>query len=81
MNPQVALLILKVLGIVGAGLKLAPELKQRKDEYIAQIEAMVQEGRGPTQDEIGALLAEGEALSAAISEERDTRYSRTDFVD
>ncbi len=73
MSPEVALLILKVLSIVGAGQKLAPELKRKQAEYIAQIELMVREGRGPSDAELNALIAEGDELTAAIVAARDAR--------
>lgn len=68
MSPEVALLILKVLDILGAGLKLAPELRGRKAAYLEQIESMIREGRGPSDDEISALLDEGDELTAQIRE-------------
>ncbi len=82
MSPEVALLILKVLSILGAGLKLAPELRARKDAYILQIETMIREDRGPSDEEIDTLLAEGDELSEMIRETHNRRLMHPDeFAD
>ena len=78
MSPEVALLILKVLNILGAGLRLAPELRARKAEYVAQIETMIREDRGPSDDEIGALLEEGDEISRMISEALERKQESRD---
>lgn len=66
MNPQVVLLLLKTIDIVSAGLKLLPELLERKDRYIEQIKKMIEEDRGPSDDEMDALLKEGDDLTELI---------------
>ena len=68
MNPKVLVLILKVLQVFGAALKLAPELQRRKAAYLKQIEQMIAEGRGPSDEEVDALLAEGDEITAALEE-------------
>lgn len=70
---EVALLILKILGVVIAGTKLAPELRRRKEEYIAKIEVMIKEGRGPTEEELTALLTESDDLTLALRAQRTAR--------
>lgn len=66
MTPETALLILKVLGVVSAGLRLAPELQRQRDLYISQIEEMIRAGRDPSGVEFDALIAEGDMLTASI---------------
>ena len=72
-SPEVALLIIKLLDIVAAGVRLAPELRRRKEEYVRQIEVMIQEERGPTNEEFDRLLAESKQLTDAIKAEKDRR--------
>lgn len=66
MTPETALLILKVLEILSAGLRLAPELDRQRSIYLEQIEQMIRDERGPNPEEFKALLAEGDALTAEI---------------
>jgi len=73
MNPQVALLVLKVLDIVIAGVRLAPEIRRKKELYITQIELMIREDRGPTDAEMDALLAEGDVLTEALIAARNAK--------
>jgi hypothetical protein len=70
---EVALLILKVLGFAIAAMKLTPDLRRRKEAYIAQIEVMVKEGRGPTEEELAALMSESDDLTLAIRAQRTAR--------
>ena len=66
MDPAIALLILKLIDLVAAGLELAPELLARKAKYVSQIETMIREGRGPTDAEMDELLKESEDITAAV---------------
>lgn len=81
MNPQLALLIIKLLDIVAAGVRLAPDLRRRKDEYVRQIEKMIEEDRGPTDAELDVLLRESEQLTMAIKAEKIIRDHRDDTAD
>lgn len=73
MDPAVALLIIKLIDLVAAGVELAPELLARKDAYIAKIEAMIREGRGPTDEEMDELLNESSEITAAVIAQRNFR--------
>jgi hypothetical protein len=73
MDPAIALLMLRLIDLVAAGLELAPELIARKAEYVAKIEAMLAEDRGPNDEEMDELLAESAALTAAVAAALDAR--------
>ena len=66
MDPAIALLMLRLIDLVAAGLELAPELLARKARYVADIENMIREGRGPNDEEMDALLLESENITRAI---------------
>lgn len=66
MDPAIALLILKVVDLIAAGLELAPELLARKEEYVRKIEAMIAEGRGPSVEEMDELMSEGDDITSRI---------------
>lgn len=73
MSPGVALIILKLIDLLAAGLKLTPELRRQKETYISQIRKMIEEDRGPTDEELEALIAEGDYLTNLIRAERVAR--------
>ena len=73
MDPAIVLLILRLIDLVAAGLELAPELFARKAKYVAQIEAMIREGRGPSDAEMDELLAESASITEAIKAARTSR--------
>ncbi|MEE8551588.1 MAG: hypothetical protein V3T08_10085 [Gemmatimonadota bacterium] len=81
MSPEVALLVIKLLDVVAAGVRLAPDILRRKDEYVRQIEAMIREDRGPTNAELNALLRESDQLTQAIKAEKVLRAHRNDTAD
>lgn len=81
MDPQTALLFLRLLDLVAAAVELAPDLLARKEAYVAQIEVMIREGRGPTDAEMDALLAEGDDITTAIRAERAARRARAGATD
>ncbi len=66
MNPEVALLMLKVLEMISAGMKLAPKLRADKERHLAAIERMIREDRGPSDEEYAELAIEGSRLTDAI---------------
>lgn len=66
MDPAIALLIVKLVDLIAAGLELAPELIARKNEMVRKIETMIAEGRGPSDAEMDELLAESDAVTAEI---------------
>jgi len=73
MSPQVALLILKTIDLLAAGMELLPDIRARKDAYVAQIKTMIEEDRGPSDEEMNALLAEGDELTDAIKASLERR--------
>ena len=66
MDPALALLMLRLIDLVAAGLELAPELLARKAKYIARIETMIRENRGPNDLEMDELLAESDGITEAL---------------
>ncbi len=66
MDPATALLIVRLIDLVAAGVELASELTARKDEMIRRIETMIAEDRGPTDAEMDELIAESDAVTAEI---------------
>ncbi len=75
MDPAIALLMLKLIDLVAAGLELAPELVARKAQYIAKIEAMLAEDRGPNDAEMDELIAESKAITDAVIAARLARQA------
>ncbi len=68
MDPSLALLLLRLIDLVAAGLELAPELLARKAKYVVQIETMIREGRGPSDAEMDELLAESDSITEALKQ-------------
>lgn len=66
MNAQTALLIVRVLDILIAGLDLVPALRERASASTARIRRMIEEDRAPTDAEWAELLAETDELTAAV---------------
>lgn len=66
MNPATALLILRVLDMLVAGLELAPALKRRASGATARIKVMIEEDRDPTPEEWDELLVETDNLTDSI---------------
>ncbi len=67
MNPQTALMILRMVDLLAAGLQLAPEIRARYAATSAKVKKMVTEGREPTPEEWAALDAETDDLLAQIN--------------
>ena len=75
MNPETALLLLKVIDLVAAGLELLPELEARRSAQSEAIRKMIEEARGPSPEEFAALFATSEELTARIREEAERKAS------
>lgn len=71
MNPQTALLLMKVLGLVIAGVKMSREVRERYERYSAKVQQMIEEDRGPTEEEMAELLSESDDLTARIEAARE----------
>lgn len=66
MSPEVALLILRILNMLAAGLRLSHELREEYEGYTAKVRTMIEEGRGPTVAELDELLAKSDTLTERI---------------
>jgi len=73
LTPATALLLLRLIGVLGAGIRLVPQLRQRRDELTARIEQMIREDRDPTNEEIDVLLSESDWLTNEIAAEAERR--------
>lgn len=73
MNPATALLILKVIDLLAAGTQLFGEDKERYDRLTGKIRVMVEENRGPTDEEFDELLDESDALTERLRAARDAK--------
>lgn len=73
MSRETALLLVKVLEIVAAGVALAPTLRRRVDRYTGRVRLMIEEGRDPTPEEWRELLAESDDVSKRIRAAREAR--------
>lgn len=75
MNPATALLILRMVDLLAAGLQFTGESRARYDRLSAKVKTMIEEGRDPTEQEFDELFAESDALTERLRAARAAKDS------
>lgn len=66
MNPQTALLILKILDLLSTAVLTARELREEYDALSGKLREMVESGRNPTDDEFDQLSRDTDSLVSKL---------------